>query len=145
MAHARRSRFIYGDEGDFTTTLPVRAWVPGDRTIGGILFSTGGVPGAFIVRRDPLLNLVLRVEESEWLDVLALVAFGQTGQSLLWFPDVDEAPFFTVFLDLPAAGSQWGPERDGQYLRNFDVPLRLRSHPADARVWEEYFAAPLVS
>ena len=136
MALPRRVRFVFG-ASDFSTNLPARAWVPADETVGGARIAASGVPATYIVRRDDLLTLVLRFEESEWEDVRDLVVFGQSGQTLRWFPDADDAANVPVYLQTPAPGERWAPTRDGQYPRVFEVTLTLRA--AGTAPWLPYF------
>jgi len=141
MGYVNRSRFEWGGTESFETSLSAMAWTPADRTVGGAERSTAGVPAAFIVRRDALLDLTLRITEDEWLDFLAFVTAAQAGIPITWFPDADEPSLtFTVFLDAPDVGSQWNPERDDSFLFVFTAAITLRSSPAQVPVWREYFA-----
>lgn len=138
MALSWRSRFVYGDTGDFTLSLPVRAWIPADDTVGGVRIAAGGVPATYIVRRDVLIELVLRFYESEWPDVLALVTFGQSGEDWVWYPDADAVANYNVYLHAPAPGTRWTPTRDSNFARVFELTLTLRGVDG-ALPWTEYF------
>lgn len=137
----RLSRFVYGAT-DWTTSLPVRAWTPVDATVGGRRVSAAGVPATYIVRRDTLIELVLRLTEDEWEDVLALVAFGQTGQAITWYPDANNTdPDYeavAVYLETPAPGERFTPTRDGQYPRMIEVTLVFRG-VAGILPWTPYY------
>lgn len=126
MSFARRSRFTYGLAGDFTTRYSTRAWTPADSTIGGRRVSGAGVPVSYLVRRDSLSVITLRVMEDEWDDCLAFLQFGQTSASFLWYPDADEATTHEVYLEAPAMGERIEPTRDAQYPRMFEIPITLR-------------------
>ena len=138
MALMRRSRFLYGDSGDYTTPLPVTAWLPAESTIGGSRVAASGVPASYLVRRDGLVDLTLRFEEDGWPDVLALVQFGQTAESFLWQPDALGTEAFTVYLEAPAAGARWAPTRDGSYPRMMALTITLRSVDGSSP-WLAYF------
>lgn len=123
-------RFTYGLSGDFTPSLPPRAWTPMDETLGGVEITATGIPVSYIVRRDQEVELTLRFGEDEWDAVLALVEWGQSGQEMQWYPDAlltdPDYDASAVYLQSPAAGERWGPTRDGQYPRTFEVTLMLR-------------------
>ena len=138
MALARRSRFLYGDSGDYTTPLPVTAWLPAETTVGGSRVAGSGVPASYMVRRDGLIDLTLRFEEGGWPDVLALVQFGQTAESFLWQPDALGTEAFAVYLDIPAPGAKWAPTRDGQNPRLMLLTLTLRLVDGSSP-WLAYF------
>lgn len=137
MALARRSRFVYATASAFAATLPARPWTPVDNTVGGSRTAASGVPASYIVRRDGLLELTLRIEEAEWAAFLALIVFGQSAAAFVWFPDAEEATSFTVYLDSPAAGEKWKPTRD-TYARVFEVTITLRSTDGTP-LWLPYF------
>jgi hypothetical protein len=145
MSFPWRSRFVYGTGGDvvdWTTTLPVRAWDRVTPTVGGARTAAGGTPAAHVVRRDENLVLTLRIFESEWPDLHALVRWGQLAETFTWYPDADdEATSFVVWLEDPQAGASLAPGRSTEYPRVLEVAITLRSQ--DANVWTlEYFAAP---
>jgi hypothetical protein len=134
-----RTRFTYTGGGDWTTVLPARPWTPADETLGGRRVAGSGVPATYIVRRDALLDLTLRLLEAEWDDLLALVTFGQTGGQITWYPDVDDAPgtSFTVYLEAPAPGMRWAPTRLADYPRALEQALTLRG--VASAPWQAYF------
>jgi hypothetical protein len=141
MALPLRSRFACGGgAGDFTTKLPARAWQPADETVGGVRLAASGVPATYVVRRDATLEVTLRIEEAEWAALLALVAFGQSGEVITWFPDANEAESFAVYLHAPAPGQRWAPTRDADFPQVFQVALTLRG-AAGAAPWLAYFAS----
>lgn len=137
MSHAQRSRFEYGGL-TFETTLPARPWTPIDDTVGGSRVAAAGIPAAYIVRRDALLDLPLRVLETEWPALANLVAFGQSAQPFLWFPETLLTESFTVYLENPKPGERWSPTRSSEYPRMLEMTLTLRGVGA-AVPWREYF------
>jgi hypothetical protein len=133
-----QSRFTYTG-GDYTTSIPARAWLPADESIGGVRVAASGVPATYLVRRDVLLELTLRFPESEWDDVLDLVTFGQSGETITWYPDADATgTSFSVYLQAPAPGERCNPTRDGTYPRMLEVTLMLRGASGSAP-WVAYF------
>jgi len=141
----RRSRFVYGPEGSTTTwdtALPVMLWTPADDTVGGWRDSAAGVPASYVVRRDALLEMTLRVEEPDLVHALNLIAWGQSAQPILWTPDPLEDPDTTVpvYLVTPAPGSRWSPTRSTEYPRMFEVAITLRG-VGTAMPWRPYFGA----
>ena len=135
-----RARFTYTGGGDWTTVLPTRPWTPLDETLGGRRVAASGLPATYVVRRDALLELPVRVLEAEWDDLLALVTFGQTGGQITWYPDIEDAPgtSFDVYLEAPAPGIRWNPTRLADYPRALEVTLTLRG--VTTAPWQVYFA-----
>lgn len=147
MSYPFRSRFVYGiggDAVDWTTTLPARAWDRRTSTVGGSRTSAGGTPAAYIVRRDHVIGLTLRVLESEWSDLHGMLQWGQFGESFTWYPDAGGdviAEAAVVWLDFPQAGEDIRPVRHADYPRVLEVTIELRSF--DALPWLlEYYAEP---
>jgi hypothetical protein len=123
---SRRSRFVYGTS-TWVTDLPARFWSPTDNTVGGTRVSAAGVPATYVVRRDGLLELPLRLHESEWPDLLALVAYGQSGLPISWAPDADNpGAAVDVYLESPAPGEKWTPTRSAEFPRVLEQTLTLR-------------------
>ncbi len=130
-------RFEYSAGGVFEPRLPPAPWTPADSTIGGSRTSATGVPAAYVVRRDALVELVLRLDEDEWTDFVNLLIWGQQGESFLWYPDAAQPlEFFEVYLEAPAAGERVQPERT-EFLRVYDVTITLRG--VDLPPWPNYF------
>lgn len=132
MTHelAWRSRFVYGTGGDVSaweTLLPVRPWTRPTRTVGGSRVAAGGIPAAYVVRRDYLLNLRLRLFEVELDELQALVTWGQNAETILWYPDADDlATSYTVYLEEPGAGGSWEESLTDGLERIVEVELVLR-------------------
>lgn len=138
MTYFRRSRFVFGT-GDWTTEVSAQPWIPADNTVGGSRTSAAGIAASYIVRRDILTELTLRVSEDEWDELLALVAYGQASLSFTWYPDADEAASYAVYLEAPLAGERWSPARTVGFLRQFEVTVTLRN-TAGVDPWQPYFA-----
>lgn len=135
----RRSRFEFGGQS-WTTTYTTRPWVPGDFTIGGSRTSAAGIPAAYVVRRDALVELTLRVTEAEYPRLLALIRYGQSSQTFVWYPDAnDTSDAVTVYLEAPLAGERWSPTRDGAYPRHFEMTITLRQSPYSLRTWRGFW------
>jgi len=133
----RRSKFVFGGI-TWETSLPAHPWTPADSTFGGERRITAtGIPAVDLVRRDDLIDLVLRVREREWTQLLALITFGQSAETFLWYPDADLPGLVTVWLESPVAGEEWGPTRS-DYPRVFEVTLTLRA-ALSFTTWSEYF------
>lgn len=134
----RRARFVFGST-TFDATISARAWTPQDSTVGGSKTAASGVPASYIVRRDSLLAFGLRFWEEEWPEVLNLVTWGQSKQTLTWYPDLDDlATSFAVYLEAPAPGEAWSPERSQDFPRTFELTLTLRGAGATIP-WANYF------
>jgi hypothetical protein len=132
----RRSRFAYGSS-TFETTISVRPWTPRDSTVGGTRVAGSGVPATYVVRRDNMVSVTLRLREDQWEDLLDLVAYGQAGLPFIWYPDANDlTESFTVYLHAPAAGSEWEPTR-GELPRILEATLTLRS--LSGSLWRPYF------
>ena len=134
----RRSRFVYGpSDTEFITELSAHPWTPVDFTVGGARTSAAGVPASYVVRRDNLYELPLRITEDEWQQFLALVAFGQTDEPFTWYPDADDVVAIPVYLENPLSGERWAPSRMSDFLRVFEITLVLRQ--ANTTTWQPYF------
>lgn len=134
----RLSRFVYGEQ-EFQTTISVRPFTPVDRTIGGSRTSAAGVPASYIVRRDAMIDLVVRIFEDEWTDFLNLLIWGQGAESIFWYPDAEDTlTFWEVYLESPMAGQDIRPNRDGNFQRVFEVPITLRGVGTEVP-WRTYF------
>lgn len=129
--------FEYGSGGIFSPRLPPKPWTPIDETTGGSRTAAGGVPASYIVRRDSLLEVVLRIDEDEWTDFVNLIAWGQSGESFLWYPDADDVgTSFEVWLEEPKPGGRYSPERT-DFPRVLECTLILRG--VDVPPWPNYF------
>jgi hypothetical protein len=119
-------RIVYG-----TTTLdltwPQRHWTPSSVAVGGRDISATGVPAAYSVRRDQLLDVTIRFEEDEWPDIEAWLQWAQGQRPFTWHPDRSNlSASYTVYLQEPAMGEPILPERDEQFPLVFTVGVQLR-------------------
>lgn len=142
MALPWMSRFVYGVGDGLTTwdlTLPIRPWRRTTATIGGSRTAAGGVPASHVVRRDYLLWLTLRLYETERTSLDALIEWGQSSESLLWYPDQEEATVYEVYLEHPVAGEDLEEERSDEFPRVIEATICLRR--VDTYAWSlDYFA-----
>jgi hypothetical protein len=143
MALPWRSRFVHntgGDEVDWTTDLPVRAWRRWTVTVGGARTAAGGVPASHVVRTDYNLWLTLRLHESELADLAALIQWGLLAEYFTWYPDADDtSTSYAVYLEFPRAGDEIEEERDDEYPDVLEVAIALRKLTPSP--WTlEYFA-----
>jgi len=134
----RRPRFDFGS-GSFTADLPVPPWVPSESTVGGRARAGSGVAAAYQVRRDALLTLTVRLYEWEWPAWLDVLAYGQTGQALTWYPDHEAVTeSVSVYLESPSLGDTHVAGRDAGFPRVMESTITLRAVNANP-VWPEYF------
>jgi hypothetical protein len=133
-------RYTDEEEVDVALSLPVGLWNHQDKTIGGEAESDGAFPASFVVRRDYVLAIPLRLFESEWPVVRALVEFGQTGGVIRWFPSIDEETYFDVYLESPALGDDFRPIPDATYPRALLLSIAVRRVDGEAFPLE-YFAS----
>lgn len=137
----RRCKFEYGSQS-FTAEFPAMPWVPSDSTIGGSRTSAAGIPASYVVRRDALIDITLRIMEDEWASFLNMLYWGQSAQVLTWYPDaLDTGTSFNVYWESPLAGERVAPSRDAEYPRMFTVSITLRG-AGSAVPWVPFFADP---
>lgn len=141
-ANPWRPRFVFGVGGDVTDwalVLPVRPWDRNTPTAGGSRTAAGGVPAAYVVRRDHNLRLRLRLLESEMGDLDDFLAWGQAAETFLWYPSAnDDSASHLVWLESPKAGEDVQPIRSAEYPRTFELDIVLR--PNTPAPWIlEYF------
>ncbi len=133
----RRSRFEYGVTS-FECEVSAKPWTPGYNTIGGSRKAASGLPASYIVDEEHLVDLFLRIRESEWTAYRALIAYGKASGEITWYPDADEPTSYLCYLESPSAGERVTPSRDGNYPRIFEVQLTLRG--VDSEIpWQPYF------
>lgn len=147
MTYPFRPRFVYGPTGsqtDVTLSLPSRAWEYQMPTVGGSRTAASGVPAAHVVRSDMNLVLPIRFRETEWLDVLGVIQWGQLAESFLYYPDAGGtviASARTVYLEHPQASELLEPQRDDDFPRVRELTITLRK--ADQTAWDfEFYANP---
>lgn len=130
---AWRPVFIYGDGGDLTTfecSLPARPWSRSTPTVGGSRTASSGIPASYVVRRDYVLGLELRLLESEWAAFEEFIAWAQGAETFTYYPDALELDSYSVWLEAPLAGQELAPVRDGAYPRVLTVAVELRQQDA---------------
>lgn len=138
-----RPRFIWGTAGsevDWKLRLPMLPWDLEASTVGGSRTAAGGIPAAYVVRRDDNLILVLRLYETEVPLARAMVAWGQSSEPFTFYPDrATTGISFGVYLEAPLAGEVFRPVRVGGFPKLFEVTLTLRQ--ADYGNWDslDYF------
>jgi hypothetical protein len=121
-----RSRFVYTG-GDLTLRLPCRPWDRRTATVGGSRTSGGGIPAAYVVRRDYMVVLPLRFMEDEWPGVEALLAWGQGAELITWYPDAaDTGTSYEVWLEAPVAGVAVAPTRN-EFPGMLELTIELRA------------------
>ena len=118
--------------------LPPSGWEAREASVGGHVRATGGLPASYIVRRDRLIDLTLRIRESEWLDFLNALVLMQSGDPFEWFPRVgDPAPAW-VTLWAPIPGTPFAPQRMPDYPRVFEATITLRGD-GTSNPWTPFF------
>lgn len=120
--------FHVGESDEFALTKPMFPWEHRRAGIGGSAVAASGVPAAYVIRRDRIVDLTLRVMEGE-LDALSSILEGirDSGDPFVFaFDRDDEATEFTVYLVSPAWPDEIESERDDQYRELFTVPISIR-------------------
>lgn len=139
MSYHFRSRFVYGlTPTDWTTTLPTRAWGRRTGTVAaGSRTAAGGVPAAYVVRRDHVLSLTVRIYEAEWPDLHGVIEWGQFAEQFTWYPDAGglvHALGYAVWLEHPQAPNDVTPNRSDEYPLVLEQEIHLRR--ADGLPWD---------
>lgn len=141
MALPLRPRFTYTDSVgsvDLTLSLPQRPWGFGSQGVGGSDVAGSGIPAAFEVRRDYLVHLTLRFDESEWAAVERLVRHLQRAGSVVFYPDTSAGDNHTMYGHSPTLTEEIRPRRtDEPSTLEIDVTVRRTT---EAIYDDEYFA-----
>jgi hypothetical protein len=140
-----QARFVYGVSGsqtDWTTTLPVRPWTKQRGTrAGGSRIAASGTPAGYVVRKDYIVTVPLRLYEDELADLYAMLDWSEIGQLVRWYPEAtDAALFFDCYIDAPTAGDDLPTPRnddDGAGIV-YDVMLVLRAPATTFATLGEY-------
>jgi hypothetical protein len=133
----RRSRFTYSTAGDWTTGASARPWRREMPTVGGARKSATGVPASQVVYEGHVLLLTLRLRESEWPMLVAMVRWGQSSGVIRWYPDAAAGVFYEVYLEAPLAGQPLKDEAD-EYPGYVQVQIAIRR--VSNEVWDvRYF------
>lgn len=132
-----RPRFEATDQS-WEATIPALPWLPHDRSIGAMHIAASGVPASYVARRDYLLDLTVRVLESEWPAFLSFLQWAMEAESFTWYPDANDLDIsFEVYLDSPADGGDWSPSR-GAFDGIFEAAIVLRNAGL-AAPWQAFF------
>lgn len=122
----RRPRFVVTDGVDWAAIWPCGAWRDSLATVGGALESGAGVLAGYVVRRDYLLTIPLRVDEAELATFFALMRLAHAGAAVTWYPDADEGTSFAVRILSPNAADGVRPEPDPDAPHTFTVDVTIR-------------------
>jgi hypothetical protein len=106
--------------------IPPESWLPREGSIGGMIRATSGIPASYVVRRDRMVDLTLRIREEEWSSFLNFLVWAQEGGSFTWIPRVGGTEEYEVTLFAPMPGAVWAPTRATAYPRVFLATLTLR-------------------
>ena len=126
-----RPSFSYGpDPTALALRWPMEPWTPADGGVGGSDTAASGIPEAYVIRADTIVQMRLRVEEDELAAYRDFLTFVRgSGQPFTMRIDQDDAATeFECYLQFP----RWEDEqtvtyeRDPQYPRVFMVPLHVR-------------------
>jgi hypothetical protein len=122
MPYARCPRFDYAATS-LTLTIPQRPWVPRTAAVAGTDTSASGIPAAYLVRRDELMEQRIRFDESEWSSVHALLTAAQLAEVVTVFPDATEpGTSYDCYLDGPKLGEEdIAPTRDAEYGEVYEL------------------------
>jgi len=139
-----RSRFDFGLGGDaqsLTVSLPSRAWDNVEESVGGRRIAAGRIGASYVVRTDTIMVVTLRFRESEWPTVLDMIRWGQTEETMVWYPDAtDLGTSFVVWLHQPEAGKRVQATRLANYPKVMELTIELRRADAPETPWNlDYF------
>lgn len=139
------SMFEYGETGSETqweVTIPVRPWSYRSPSVGGSRISATGVPAGYVVRRDHILVVTVRIYETEWPSLFDMIDWANEGaEQVTFYPDPGRFPStsYACWLDSPNAGEDVAPIREGGFPMAMEIQLTLRK--VDGTEWNlEYFA-----
>lgn len=137
------SRFTWDSGAEvLDLSLPPALWRESRRPIGGSGRSAAGVLAGYRVRTDFLISVPFRIVAAEWVALLGMIAWAETGGELVWYPDREDLGLsFTVSLEQPTAQDEFAPEPDGSYQRVRLATLVLRNQ-ADQAFALDYFEEP---
>lgn len=116
------------DGTTFTLSLPLKPWTERMLSIGGFRESAAGVRAARTVRRDYLLDLTLRFDESELATLRAFVEWAQDNPAtaFTFWPDAsDSETSFDAILISPMQGTDLIATR-GETISDMTAQITLR-------------------
>lgn len=130
MAAMWTPKFEYPVAGTvLTLTRPMRHWSRRKITVGGMREAASGARAARTIRRDFLLDIVLRIDESELTAVETLHSWMEDniGTAFRFWPDVGVAgTSFDCVLVKPVHGEDLTPVRSSEFASDLEVSLTLR-------------------
>jgi hypothetical protein len=110
-------------------SYPMELWLPVSGGVGGSARVASGAGEAYELRRDQMVDLGVRFDETEWPVVEAWLRWmQQTFGSCQFYFDRFNLPGanFTADLETPKLGEEIKPTRDTQYPAAMTIPVRLR-------------------
>jgi len=112
-----------------TLARPMGFWEHRQETVGGFRDSAAGVRAAITIRRDYLLDIVLRFPEDNLDDVETMVAWMQDNPStaFTFWPDVDvTGTSYASLLVSPGIGESLRATRNGTFKSDLETTLTLK-------------------
>jgi hypothetical protein len=125
----------------FSPALACPMWTPRDEAVGSTRWTAAGTPGPDLSVRFSLVSVPLRIWESEWPALRALIEWGQSAESFSWQPDETQIEVFEVYLEEPAAGAAWQASRLASFSRVMELTITLRGAGVGVP-WLPYFGRP---
>lgn len=117
-------------------TISQRRWKYRDSSVGGSRASASDLVATRVIRRDRLLDVTLRFEESERADVIAMIEWMQEhpNTAAQWWPDGDVAGTSEdVLLRDPMPGKDIQID-DGDVGGVYETTITLKK--ADGSAWD---------
>jgi hypothetical protein len=112
---------------------PMRPWQMLSRGVGSTAVSAAGIPETYVVRRDRVARVTLRLDEDELEAVIAyLEDWRDSGEAREFaFDQTEDSTEFEVYLDAPQWPEAIEPQRQAGYLPLFEIALELRTEDGD--------------
>ncbi len=126
-------KWVYGpDDTEFLHSLPQMWWKPREGVaLGEETEASDGSKIGYVIRYDKGVSVVMRIDESEYVDFMAMLEWvlRNKGTAIqFWFDQDDATTQYSVVVESPRAGSMVEPVRDGQAHWVFTLPMTLRSN-----------------
>lgn len=144
-------RFSYGAVPTLLDLMHTsEMWLPDREYIGGLTESGAGVPESYTFRKSGLLDMNIRVDQTEWAAFIAMldsiIDAGSLGAFNL-YPDKSKltsygAPWL-CYLMKPQAGMKVSPQRVGTYPTVFTVPMTIKT--VSGAIFDVQLTAPTFS
>lgn len=113
-----------------TLTRPMRHWSQPMDSVGGFRKSASGTARAsYTIRRDRLLQLILRFDEAENAAIRAFIEWAQDNPNtgFDFWPDVAVVgTLFVCYLESPVVGERWEPQRNQDFASDLEASIVLR-------------------